>query len=107
VSCPEGTSTSGTGAISCDITLDLKENSFSDSIGYYPNPSNGEVTFNFNSKYDFLNLEIIDLYGKKLLSKKFENTSAFKVNMQRFANGKYIFKIWNASEVAVFGILKQ
>ena len=59
----------------------------------YPNPTTGKLTIR-NEKSEVRNVEIYDIYGKKLSHFTFHN-SHFTIDISHLANGMYFLKIGN------------
>lgn len=107
INCPEGTSNSTPGSTSCNIVLDVSENSFKESIKYYPNPSQSKITFDFDTTYPEMNVEITDIFGRKILKEDFKNVYTIKINIDRFSTGIYYFKLSNKNKRATIKVIKN
>lgn len=53
----------------------------------YPNPNSGEY-LNIQSSYDFTSIELVDLYGKKILE-----SASSQVDVSTMENGEYLVRI--------------
>ncbi len=64
-------------------------------INIYPNPSNGLITIKINNKSeDKVNIEVLNISGQIILSKKFKNSKTIKqLNLANYSNGIYIIKV--------------
>lgn len=83
----------------------LNNNTFnSNSLVIYPNPTNGILNLNVN---ETLNVEIFDLLGKSILTKKIEN-GLQSINISNYPSGIYILKTTNNSGLSnTFKIIKN
>ena len=73
-------------------SLSLNENSIENAFNLYPNPSNGEITFNSNWKgSEQINISVYDFLGSQI--QQFDNVSFPKtVDFTDFPNGSYLVK---------------
>jgi hypothetical protein len=60
----------------------------------YPNPARNTVNFVAENQQDF-EVQLYDLQGRKVLSKKAFNTSALEVNVEALASGVYYYQLLN------------
>lgn len=65
----------------------------------YPNPISSELNVILtNSDSKIIQVEILDLSGKKVLSQEFSNKNTFKIDVSNYPKGTYILKINNQSQ---------
>lgn len=66
---------------------------FENNFTIYPNPSSDYITINIeNSEYDNCLMEVFDIYGKKIISKK-QKTKTYKLDLTGVKSGIYILKL--------------
>jgi uncharacterized delta-60 repeat protein len=73
-------------------TVGLFENSFSNKIIIYPNPTNGKTTIGLENIHEKLRLDVYDITGKLIDTKLYLNTKQVEYDLNQ-ANGIYLFKI--------------
>ncbi len=83
-----------------NITLSTNENKF-ENFSIYPNPNNG--SFNVQLQADVNNkieIEVVDISGRQIFSKSFENKSLFNenINLDKVASGIYLVNIKNGKK---------
>jgi hypothetical protein len=82
------------GGVKSFIT-DVKEQKLNvSSFILYPNPARNTVNFVAENQQDF-EVQLYDLQGRKVLSKKAFNTSALEVNVEALASGVYYYQLLN------------
>lgn len=66
----------------------------SDFFNMYPNPTSGEITIRLNKLKKQLELNVLDIRGNVLMSKKIEpNKYNFKLDISSFSDGIYLLNI--------------
>lgn len=65
-------------------------------ISIYPNPASDQISFNWNSSYEKLSLEIYQITGSKLLEKSVSPGTVLPIS--HLSNGMYIFKLLNGQQ---------
>ncbi|MFK8060887.1 MAG: endonuclease [Polaribacter sp.] len=83
-------------------TLDITKNIFS-QLNIYPNPLKGDTLF--LTKTDSFSVEIYNLIGKKVLSKKVVNSN--KVDVSSLKNGLYIVRFSQDDKTLTQKFIKQ
>lgn len=70
---------------------------FKNSINLFPNPNNGQFEVNFNAKKGAdVNIDVIDIVGKTILSQSLRNFSGFvkqAIDMKNFSKGVYLLNL--------------
>lgn len=70
---------------------------FKNSINLFPNPNNGQFEVNFNAKKgEDVNIDVIDIVGKTILSQSLRNSSGFvkqAIDMKNFSKGVYLLNL--------------
>jgi len=59
----------------------------------YPNPSNGEFTFEMPSQTELRSYTVTNLYGQTVLEKTSENTNSFTIDIRNLPSGLYILMV--------------
>ena len=98
-----------TAVSSCEsvTTLGVKLNEFSKSISMFPNPTNGITNIQLNQSYETIEATVYNITGQTILSKEFNNTNAFSLNINS-SNGIYFLSIeTNSGENAILKIMKN
>jgi hypothetical protein len=68
----------------------------------YPNPGNEQLTLDLSGiakNGDVFSVDIFNLSGNQMLSKKFYNDDIFDIDIRSFARGLYIIRIINGNQV--------
>ena len=71
----------------------------------YPNPTTGEFTIN-NEQLTIHNIEIIDIYGKKVFEQKAEGRKQKEINISELKAGIYFVKITTEKGIGTQKIIK-
>jgi len=77
-------------------TVSVSETENDNNIRIYPNPTTGKFTIHI-SQFTFHDIEIYDIYGKKLSHFTF-HTSPVEIDISHLANGVYFLKIGDKTE---------
>ena len=93
--------------LSANISTGLKENSFEDEIKIYPNPTEGNLTIEFEKEHDILNLVLRNNLGQELDTKLVNNSNHAEIQINGVAS-IYLLEIFNKNnQRAVFQIIKK
>lgn len=79
----------------CSANLSVEENDI-ENLSIYPNPNDGEFTIGFNPKSgDDINIEIYDIRGRSIYTKKFNTVSRFEevIRLNDAQSGVYLLRI--------------
>jgi hypothetical protein len=95
--------------------LDIKENNdFSSKLLIYPNPTKGELQIaNYKTalganQLEINNVEILDIFGRKLMEHKAKDGKQEELNIFGFENGIYFIRVHlNNGEIVVKKVVKQ
>ena len=92
--------------VAAGITLgiDDKENDFG---LIYPNPFNNEINVKFRQISNYITVELFDILGKEIISKKFKNTSFINFPVEDLSSGLYLLKINSDDNVLTKKIIKR
>jgi Secretion system C-terminal sorting domain len=75
-------------------SIDNINNQAGESISAYPNPASGLVSI--TSTYNVpLRVDVMDLAGRKLLSKNFPGNVGNQINLTEYSEGIYLFKFYS------------
>jgi hypothetical protein len=97
-------SSSGDYLVFSDCTSSLATNkNFLPKFSFYPNPAK-EIIFVENNNQHINQIEIIDIFGKKL--KTLRNTIK-EINISELPNGVYFFKIFSGGNTTIQKIVKE
>lgn len=73
--------------------LSVDSNSLAGAISLFPNPTEGDLNINFSRSLGAVNVDIINVSGQHILTKKLENISSSTINTKELANGVYFAQI--------------
>ena len=81
-----------------NVTLGLEENILDKETSIYPNPNKGSFALNYSGQEKLVQLEVIDMLGKKVQMISLESfTNSQEVNLTNLAQGMYFITIQSAS----------
>ncbi|NQY28251.1 MAG: T9SS type A sorting domain-containing protein [Flavobacteriaceae bacterium] len=87
--------------------LSVIQNTFSNDIKLYPNPTNGSITINFGNKNESLTVRLISIIGQVIWTKNFQNSSSLQFEIVQ-PTGFYFVEITGENEEkALFKVLKE
>ena len=66
-------------------------------VSVYPNPATTDITFEFASSNEDIQVQIFDLLGNMVYNSSY-NREAVTVNTSNFTNGVYIYKLATVNE---------
>ena len=84
----------------------INEITFGSNFVVYPNPTNGTVHVSLGSEYALINVEVLDIVGKRIASQIFSDVESFEVNIEGVA-GQYLLNVTSENEKAHIKILKD
>ena len=91
-----------TGVSTCNnLSIDELQNL---DVVIYPNPSKGILNIKFNSVNDFDTIDILTVYGQKLMSMNIESTKQ-TIDLSSFSSGLYVFSFKNNSKSLIKKII--
>ncbi len=70
-----------------------------DEVKVYPNPTAGQVTFEYSLKENNAQIVITDLMGKVVSSVKINGDNKTKIDLSKFPKGIYLYKVIGQSKV--------
>ncbi|MFL2570290.1 MAG: T9SS type A sorting domain-containing protein [Parvicellaceae bacterium] len=77
-------------------------------LSLYPNPSNGIFNVKLNAlPSDKVSLSVVDIAGKLVVLKEYENTQLFSLDISDKANGTYLLKITIGDKSSQLRIVKS
>ncbi len=84
------------------------DNELLQNIILYPNPVNDVLIIEADNKEKMVSIEIFDLFGKRVFSKKYTDSKIIKINPEKILiPGVYILNIENNNLFESFKIIKQ
>lgn len=92
-----------------ELSVSNNEITLDEPIRYYPNPTQGNLRVELGKSYHSFKIRVINIEGKSLMEKDFENTSEFDINLP-FPPGTYFLQIYNkdfSDEFQTLRIIKQ
>ena len=87
--------------------LSIQEFDLEDKISLYPNPSNSTSTIDFDIIYPNISLELLDVLGKSVYRKKYENTDSIELNIESLAPGIYFIRLEVKNSLAKLKLVKK
>ena len=89
--------------ISCQPSL-ANETFIGESVGLFPNPTQGLVTVSAVSMIE--KVELFTLLGQKVLQKNIQSTTA-EIDISEMASGTYLIKVYTAEAVQTLRAIKE
>ncbi|PHS05598.1 MAG: hypothetical protein COA88_12005 [Kordia sp.] len=87
--------------------LSIIQNTFSNDIKLYPNPTNGNVTINFGNNNESLSIRLMSIIGQVIWTKNFQNPSSLQFDIVQ-PTGFYLVEIRGENgEKALLKVLKE
>jgi len=88
--------------------INTPEPSNATRVKIYPNPAGNQVFITCEESFTGLQLEIIDINGRLILSQKLRNTESF-IDLSAYQPGTYIFRLTDETgkQVAVQKVIKE
>lgn len=83
------------------IYVGLQENKTNYKISILPNPVDGIMNFDFGKIFTGT-IDLFDLSGKRILSRKVENSDNFRINLSGLKSGVYFWKTFDNKSGDVF-----
>jgi hypothetical protein len=77
-----------------DLTTAVPERPAEDNLSMYPNPSDGMVNIEFNSKFENVDVVVFSVNGQKVHEEKIADTrDNARINLEHLLPGQYIIRI--------------
>ena len=86
-------------------TIELGVKEFSEEIAIFPNPTTGQLTID-NGQLTIDNVEVFDVYGRKLFEQKAEGRKQKEIDISDFRAGVYFVRIITEQGVVVKKVVK-
>lgn len=87
-----------------DIKTGVSEQADYNQMNIYPNPTNDELYIELNKEINGL-IEIYDVMGKKMITKKIKNDKIIRINIKAYSNGIHFVKVIDEGKVYSIGKL--
>ncbi|MDW7694279.1 SBBP repeat-containing protein [Flammeovirgaceae bacterium SG7u.111] len=85
----------------------IVENSISDELTIYPNPTDGDVSISLGTRLQDIDVVVLDMEGRIVLTEKFVNTDIIDFSLSG-SSGVYIIKLADQKgKSAVIRVIKQ
>jgi hypothetical protein len=99
----------------CNVTSDcysyivnnIKEQTNSDMVLVYPNPTNGLLNIETSVTYGIIYLELTDISGKSLAKYSFHDHNLIQINFEGFHSGLYYVNIHTDTNIFTFKVIKN
>ncbi len=82
------------------------ENSFSNTLTFYPNPTNGEMSIDLGSNYNNVSVIVSNVLGQIVHTKNFNNSSLLQLNIPGEA-GVYFIEVRSGDKKAILKVMKE
>ena len=89
------------------IITNIEDNSLTEVISLYPNPTSNMVTINFTNPELINNLVLMDVQGKLIYQSNNISNNRLEVDLSDQSKGIYMLRVESKDEVKVFKVLKQ
>ena len=86
-------------------TIELGVKEFSEEIAIFPNPTTGQLTID-NGQLTIDNVEVFDVYGRKLFEQKAEGRKQKEIDISDFRAGIYFVRIATEQGVVIKKVIK-
>ncbi len=86
----------------------IKTTHSSNPYKVYPNPTSGKIIIELNNNIDrsVIHAEVYSLYGERILSKEFINSSAFNIDLSAQPSGIFLLRIYYEGKYWMEKIIK-
>ena len=92
----------------CETIATLNTETFSkNNFNVYPNPFDSVFTIKLNQITDHVIVEVFDVNGRVIQSKKETNISELALNLENKSKGVYFLKITTGSASKIVKLIKQ
>ena len=93
--------------LSYTATVGIPQNTFTENIQVYPNPTTGNFAIKFETIQNDLSIRIISISGQTIETKTFQNTDFVQLKLEQ-PNGIYIVDVLNEKRKrAEFRLIKK
>lgn len=93
----------------CKTNIVEKDSLGAIAVTIYPNPTEGHLTVNIDSKSaeSLTHIYVFDLAGKMLIQKQVVNTGSADIDLTDHATGIYLLKLRSEEKTSEWKIIKQ
>lgn len=88
-------------------TVGISKNDLPDEIKYYPNPSNGNFTIELGKICDDLTIQIHNIVGQTVQSKKYRSVDKIDINIEQAGGVYFVHLISEEGRSVVFKVIKE
>ncbi|GGG29144.1 hypothetical protein GCM10011344_32500 [Dokdonia pacifica] len=90
-----------------DGVLSTDENTLSENVSVFPNPTNGDLNINFTRNFGATNIDIINVNGQKVLNASIEGFGNNSIATSKLANGIYFAQISSETGTTTIKFIKN
>ena len=90
-----------------DGVLSIDENTLSENVSVFPNPTNGDLNINFTRNFGATNIDIINVNGQKVLNASIEGFGNNSIATSKLANGIYFAQISSDTGTTTIKFIKN
>ena len=88
-------------------TLSVIENDFSSSLKAYPNPTDGDLSIDFNKHFQQIDISVYNILGQQVYTQKFYNSESIELQFN-LPKGMYLVEVkTDANVTSVLKIIKH
>ncbi len=87
-------------------TVGILENNFGNTLKVYPNPTNGELSIDLGTSYDYVTVVIRDLLGQEVFRKSYTDSDVLQLNIPGVA-GMYLIEVNSGNKKAIVKVVKE
>jgi len=87
--------------------MGIIQNSISDKIQIYPNPTNGNFSIDLGEVYSVVAITLTDLSEKVIQTKTYSEIQLLNLNLEKPTAEVYLLKIESAEKNAVIRLVKE
>jgi len=73
----------------------------------YPNPTSGELNINLENSYGQIDIKVLDMAGKQVISEAITNQSELKLDLNNLTQGIYFVKVSADGKSSVIKVVKN
>jgi hypothetical protein len=90
-----------------NTSIEETNNKASNAFVLYPNPTNGDITLNFNGQINTGIITIYNVNGQEVLNTQIKQSKSLILNASELTNGVYFIRVQNKNEVVTQKFIKQ
>ena len=90
----------------CTSTLSTSQFEL-DSTAIYPNPFDNIINVEFQNQKDNLEVELIDILGKTIISEEYNNVQSIRISAEQLTQGIYFLRIKSDNQSITRKVIKR